>query len=93
MNFYVFCQIIMSIDIMRIGEQLAHHSLLALDSGYYRDLRRYLFKYIRSCDENTIHLRLAYLKLVKTESRRGGVRRWARSRLRKHNCLCGLCRE
>ena len=68
MNFYVFCQIIVSIDIMRIGEQLAHHCLLALDSGYYRDLRRYLFKYIRSWDENTAvsytHLTLPTILLV-----------------------------
>ena len=86
MDFYVFRKIIMSIDVMRIGEQLAHHNLLALDSGYYR-------VYIRSCDESTSHLRLAYLKLVEAESMRVGVRQWARSRLRRHNCLCGLCRN
>lgn len=62
MDFYVFCKIIMSIDIMKIGEQLAHHSLIALDSGFYRDLRRYLSKHIRLRDENTSQLRLAYLK-------------------------------
>ena len=62
MDFYVFCKMILSIDIMRIGEQLAHHSLLALDSGYYADLRRYLAKHERKHDRNTSQLRLAYLK-------------------------------
>lgn len=93
MDFYVFCKIIMSIDVMRVDECLAHHSLLALDFGYYRELRRYLSKHIRTEDVNTINLRLAYLKLIEVESRRGGVRQWARQRLRRHNCLCGLCRE
>ena len=74
----------MVIDLLKEGEQLAHHCLLALNSGYYSNLRQYLEKHIKRDAKNTIKLRLAYLKLKRKECLRDGIRASAKERLRRH---------